>query len=195
MLTIEELVQKANDEILNHPWKANRSMAFPWTSSELKGFKDRTQKLERMVKDHTTAASTQEKEKTLNEVIKHSNELMEELKEAIMTKILEKIEDLFPKCKFGVEKLPHSMAAQRLLEKKQRSDFPTQFANFVVFQEFFCKIWYEGLKTSKHAYSREQLDSLLDKLIPMWAALKPVVDAESPNKDTVLDIKPKTGRQ
>ncbi|TDL14089.1 hypothetical protein BD410DRAFT_846366 [Rickenella mellea] len=148
----------------------------PWHSVDIK--------LETMVKDHTKAASTQEKEKTLNDVITHSKDLMSELDDAINTKIVAKIEELFPKCESGVAKRPHSMATQRLLEPKHRSDFPTQFAN--------CKVWYEGLKSSAHGSSREHMDSLLDKLIPMWAALKPVVDAESPNKDTVLDIKPKT---
>ncbi|TDL17137.1 hypothetical protein BD410DRAFT_843840 [Rickenella mellea] len=193
MPTIEELVQKANDEILNikhlylAPMETKQIHGIPWTSSELKGFKDRTQRLETMVKDHTKATSTQEKEKTLNDVITHAKDLMSELDDAIITKIVAKIEDLFPKCQSGVAKLPHSMAAQRLLEPKQRSDFPTQFAN--------CKAWYDGLKSSTHGSSREHMDSLLDKLIPMWAALKPVVDAESLNKDTVLDIKPKTARE
>ncbi|TDL14087.1 hypothetical protein BD410DRAFT_810009 [Rickenella mellea] len=202
MTTIAELVQDAKNEISNvkniylGPMESKKIHDIPWTSTELHGFKERTKKLEQMEEGHTAAASAQEKEKTLHDVIKHSKELMSELDDAICIKMAAKIEDLIPKCESGVAKIPNGLHARRLLGANQRKDFPNQIAKFVVFQDLLVvnsyKKFYEGLK-SKH--SRKDLDSLLDKLIPMWAALEPVVEAESPNKDTVLEIKPKTGRQ
>ncbi|TDL14086.1 hypothetical protein BD410DRAFT_810008 [Rickenella mellea] len=186
MTTIAELLRDAKDRISDikksylAPMESKKIHGIQWKSSDLQGFKDRIKNLDKTVEDRKATASA------LEGVIAHSKELKTELNEEIITKILVQIEDLFPKCEAGVKKITGDHA-RTALTPQQRKEFPIQFKN--------DKAWYDGLNTSKSEYSRGDLGSLLDKLIPMWAALKPLVEAETPNKDTVLDIKPKTGRQ